>query len=117
MENSINERIKRVLSEMKISVTAFSKIVGSVQTTINRQLNGETQLSAETVEAFLHFRPEVSAEWLMRGNGEMFLQNADGKTEDLQFLREKIIRLEAENKVLREVAGLRSDEHAKGVSA
>ena len=39
----------------------------------------------------------------------MYLQSGDVKTEDLQFLKEKIIRLEAENKVLREVAGLHND--------
>ena len=74
-------------------------------------------MSIDLILSFLNNYPEISAEWLLRGKGEMYLQSGDGKTDNLQFLREENIRLRAENKVLREVAGLRSDEHAKGVSA
>ena len=39
--------------------------------TLWNQLNGQRKLSLETVEAIIDNFPEISAEWLMRGTGEM----------------------------------------------
>lgn len=67
----INQRIKEVLQKNDLSVTAFSKEVGIGQTTLNRQLNGDARVSVDTIKAFLHRFKDVSAEWLLRGVGDM----------------------------------------------
>ena len=67
----INQRIKEVLQKNDLSVTAFSKEVGLPQATVNRQLNGDARVSVDTIKAFLHRFRDVSAEWLLRGVGEM----------------------------------------------
>lgn len=103
MENAVIERIKKVLEENRTSITAFSKIAGLVQTTVNRQLRGDTQLTLETIEAFLHQYPTVSAEWILRGVGDSELRSMDG---DLEELKKRVIKLEAENNLLREIQGL-----------
>ena len=46
---------------------------GIAQNTLSRQLNGARELSLTTVYTVLSCHPEISAEWLMRGNGEMLL--------------------------------------------
>lgn len=71
MENQIAQRILTFLKEREMSVTTFSKEIGLVQTTVNRQLKGEVQLSADLVYAFLHYFNNVSAEWLLRGESGM----------------------------------------------
>lgn len=108
MKELVLQRVKEYIAENKLSKSAFASSINMEQTTVNNQLIGKRGLSIDLILSFLNSYPEISAEWLLRGKGEMYLQSGDVKTEDLQFLREKIIRLEAENKVLREVVGLHS---------
>ncbi len=105
MENSVLERIKKVIDNNGCSITFLSKELGIVQTTLNRQIKGDVQLSAYTIEAFLHYFPNLSAEWLLRGKGEMLL--SDSAPLPVKLLDEEIISLRAENAVLREIVGLK----------
>lgn len=71
MEDTILQRVNKVLDNKGVSITYLSKELGVVQTTLNRQIKGDVQLSSATIEAFLHFFQDVSSEWLLRGNGSM----------------------------------------------
>ena len=70
----ISDRIKYVLSEKQISV---AEIAGSETQRIkfSRQLNGHNGLTLPVVVKVLDRFPEVSAEWLIRGEGEMDKSN------------------------------------------
>lgn len=46
------------------------------QTTLGRQLKGEQALSAKLIEGFLHVFPDISAEWLLRGEGNIYKSNS-----------------------------------------
>lgn len=65
-------RIKQLVSQLGSSTRAFAIKCGLRQNTLSNQLNGMRELSLQTVTAILNSFPEVSAEWLMRGDGEMF---------------------------------------------
>lgn len=67
----INQRIRKVLKDKDLSVAAFNREAGIEQTTLNRQLNGGSKVSVGTIKAFLHRFKDVSAEWLLRGVGDM----------------------------------------------
>ena len=69
--DDIRQRIKKVLADKVLSVAAFGREVGIGQTTLNRQLNGDARVSVDTIKAFLHRFRDVSAEWLLRGVGDM----------------------------------------------
>lgn len=72
METTIIQRIKKLIDANNMSITSLSKKINIVQTTLNRQLNGDTSsIPIGTIEAILHYFPEISAEWLLRGEGEM----------------------------------------------
>lgn len=71
MENSIIQRIKSVIEYYDMSVTALSKKIGVVQQTLNRQISGDGAMSLSTIDKILSCFPEISAEWLMRGEGSM----------------------------------------------
>lgn len=73
MEVAIYQRIMLILDNKKVSVNALSKLVEMSQTTLNTQLKGERALSANVVSKVLSVFPDVSAEWLMRGKGEMLI--------------------------------------------
>lgn len=67
----INQRIRKVLKDKDLSVAAFSREAGIEQTALNRQLNGGSKVSVGTIKAFLLKFKDVSAEWLLRGVGDM----------------------------------------------
>lgn len=70
----ISDRIKYVLSEKQISV---AELAGSETQRIkfSRQLNGHNGLTLPVVVKVLDRFPEISAEWLIRGEGEMDKSN------------------------------------------
>lgn len=73
MESLVAQRIKSVLESKQISIAAFSKMIGMQQVTCNRQLRGDQAVSLGLIEGFLKEFDEISAEWLLRGKGEMLV--------------------------------------------
>ncbi len=72
MENErkeLSDRLRKVLREKMFSVTAFSKKVGMNQMTCNRQVNGENAMSLEMIVKTLRLFPDISADWLLLGDG------------------------------------------------
>ena len=67
------ERLKQIISHLGISDRQFALSCVIAQNTLSRQLNGARELSLTTVYTVLSCYPEISAEWLLRGNGEMLL--------------------------------------------
>ena len=63
------ERIRHLIAESGLSERAFAIRCGLTQNTLNRQLNGEREISLAVVLAILNTYQEVSAEWLLRGEG------------------------------------------------
>lgn len=61
----LNELIEAKCGER--GVTAFSKLIGIHQVTLNNYILGKRKLSLEVIEAVLNTFPDVSAEWLLRG--------------------------------------------------
>ena len=72
MESVINQRIKSVLEDRQISISAFSKMIGMQQVTCNRQIRGDQAVSLGLIEGFLEKFDDISAEWLLRGEGSMY---------------------------------------------
>lgn len=73
MESLVAQRVKSVLESKQISIAAFSKMIGMQQVTCNRQLRGDQAVSLGLIEGFLKEFDEISAEWLLRGKGEMLI--------------------------------------------
>ena len=72
------QRIKAYIDDNRISLNALAKTLNMNQSTVLRQVKGEQTLSSTLVENFLKAYHDVSAEWLMRGVGNMYInQDAD----------------------------------------
>lgn len=67
----ILQRLKEILDYSGHSVRAFAIKCGIAQTTLDKQIKGLRSVSIETVMSVLYAYPEISAEWLMRGEGPM----------------------------------------------
>ena len=72
MENNVVQRLKDFLSAEKMSVNAFSKAIGMYQVTTNNYFIGSRKLSFELIDKTLAAFPNLSAEWLLRGEGNMY---------------------------------------------
>lgn len=69
----ILQRIKDLIDAKGLSVNSFAKTIGIAQTTLNTYFKLNRYPAYETLHAILHTFPDVSAEWLMRGEGDMFV--------------------------------------------
>lgn len=74
-EFAIKQRVQQVFAECKITVNRFAILSGLNQKTINDQINGTAKIGAVTLSALLAYRPDLSAEWLLRGTGDMLITN------------------------------------------
>lgn len=98
-------RIKQLISQTGTSTRAFALKCGLRQNTLSNQLNGVRELSLPTITAILNSVPQVSAEWLMRGAGEMFNSDQPNSAE-----------LERINKLVDTIATLQETINAKNDS-
>ena len=73
MEVSVIERINAVLKHFGKTPNGLANMLEMIPSTVNRQLKGDQALSSKVIEGVLSVFPDVSAEWLLRGKGEMLI--------------------------------------------
>ncbi len=78
----ILQRLKEVVTYSKLSIRAFAIKCGISQTTLDKQIKGLRSVSIETIMSVLYGFPEISAEWLMRGEGQMLHSIANNPERD-----------------------------------
>lgn len=96
-------RIKQFIDNKKIAVSAFERSIGMANASFGKSLKNGGTIGADKLENILRVYPEVSAEWLLRGEGEMIKQNVRSESEVIAQLLDKITELARENGQLREL--------------
>lgn len=79
MESLILQRVIQAIKELKLTDNQFSKRIGVAQTTMSGYLSGNRKLSLQVIESMLNSFENISAEWLLRGEGEMYKTVSDNK--------------------------------------
>ena len=83
MENSVVQRIRIILKQKRMSINSLSGIIGMQQVTLNRQVSGESSMTLDTFVLIMNEFPDVSLDWVIRGEGDMvkkkFYENASEK--------------------------------------
>lgn len=77
----ILHRLKDIIAYTGLSVRAFAIKCNISQTTLDKQLKGLRAVSIETIMSVLYSMPDISAEWLMRGEGVMLINNQPSSVE------------------------------------
>lgn len=77
MESPILQRVIQIIKELNLTDNQFSKRLKIAQTTMSGYLSGNRKLSLQVIESVLSEFDDISAEWLLRGEGEMY--KADDK--------------------------------------
>lgn len=75
MEMTVLQRVNYIIDNFGKTKNYFANEIGMSSTTVWRQLKGEQALSSKLIEGVLTAYPEVSAEWLLRGTGDIRLEN------------------------------------------
>ena len=113
MENNVTQRFREFMGSTGLSILAFANAIGIPQSTLNQQLNGRNGknigVQISVITATLSAYPDLSAEWLLRGEGEMkkgaewqvtqFVPVHDSELVDA--LKDHIATLKGENERLR----------------
>lgn len=83
MENQVRRRIMDIFSSEGTNPTKFSGEDKAMQKRLSRQLNGGATITFETISSILSFYPNISAEWLLRGEGEMYKTVSENKNNNI----------------------------------
>ena len=71
-EKMLKERLRHLLADKKTSIRTIAD-TDSERVMLNRQINGEeTIVPYRTLYKILYMFPDVSADWLLMGEGSMF---------------------------------------------
>lgn len=72
MDNiEIKERLKKILELKNETANSLSKKTGFSQRTLNRQINEDTAVGYDVLGLISNTYPDINAEWLMTGRGDM----------------------------------------------
>lgn len=92
----MNDRLKQFIDYLNISTRKFEQNISASNGQIAKFLTKNTTIQSDILLKIFDKYPELSAEWLMRGKGEM-LRQGGGKSEEntpcytdfLEMIREK----------------------------
>jgi hypothetical protein len=76
METIIN-RIALIINKLDISVRSFEKNIDVSNGTIQKAIANNKTVGSDVLNKILCNYPEISAEWLMRGEGNMLFDSID----------------------------------------
>ena len=89
---ALADRVKQAKRINKIKNTTIADIAGIGRPTVSNQLNGKWNLDVRVLLAVAKLSPNISAEWLLRGEGEMMQSSSDAKGLEIRLSRlEKLL--------------------------
>lgn len=91
MESPILQRVIQIIKELNLTDNQFSKRLKIAQTTMSGYLSGNRKLSLQVIESVLSEFEDISAEWLLRGEGEMY--KADDKNINDNFDKSQYVSI------------------------
>ena len=75
------DRVRKIIEYKQCSTNSFAEMIGVKQNTLNQQLTGDRKLSLDVVRKIISTCNDISAEWLLTGDGKM-LKNISENSEN-----------------------------------
>ena len=82
--DDIVKRLNIIKEHYKLSGSGLARQIGMSVTSVNCFFAGKSKVSGEFLCSLLNAYPSVSAEWLMRGNGNMLIEDKPTTDEKLK---------------------------------
>ena len=95
--SKILTRINQFAESQGLSIRGIERAIGATNGVISGAIKNNREIGSDKVEDFLHTYPDVSAEWLLRGEGERFKKEIVSESEVVMQLINKIAQLSEEN--------------------
>ncbi len=70
--DGITQRLNEIKNYYNLSGARFADKVGKVKNTFANYLNGSRPIPTDVIVDILNTFPDLSADWLLRGKGDMF---------------------------------------------
>ncbi len=105
----ILQNIKILAEKEGISINDLERTIGASKGVISRALKNDTDIQAKWLQAIVENFQRISGDWLLTGEGNMYRKPANSTLQNIDNtpINEELIRLRAENDLLRELAGLK----------
>lgn len=112
--DGINERIKQFFTGKGLNLSEVERTCGFKPQTFSTSIRRGSVLGVDKIVAILTAYPDISVEWLMRGEGEMIIQRnetqntvktVEGFNNALDYLTKRCRDLETENAILKAKKG------------
>lgn len=69
----VNQRIKNLLDSLNINQGDFAQNIGVTPQGISKTIKGDSKPSFDMLESIMRVYPDLNANWLLTGAGEMWL--------------------------------------------
>jgi len=86
---SIGHRLKLLIKSKKISQAEFARMLDMTRGSVNQWLAGKLAPGHKPLMKIFEFFPDVSADWLLLGRGEMSFEN-NPSFQDNTFLKKQL---------------------------
>ena len=98
MDKSVLERVQSFIEDTGETKNSLANKCGMAPQTFWRYVNGDNKITVSLLESLLDVYPSLSAEWLLRGEGEKYKTDVprDTDTEEVADLRAELTRVHAE---------------------
>lgn len=103
MKRTVFERVSEFVESRPESKNSLAGLCGMSAQTFGRYVNGENKVTVSLIESLLRAFPNLSSDWLIRGEGPMYIDDLpdDDDTDQVLDLKAEITRLRAERDELR----------------
>lgn len=99
----LRDRINEIKDYYRLSNRGFAEAVGGKPAATNNYLNGTKEPSLEFVDRILSTYVDISAEWLLRGEGSMFKEDKPTDEALLKELSEAKVKLLVQEGITKEL--------------
>ena len=90
------ERLKEFIDSQGITIASFEKAVGLSNSSFRKALQSGNGIGSDKLENILKVYPDLSSEWLLRGEGPMLRSEAAPSDMKLLELCKRLVEIFAE---------------------
>lgn len=94
MEHPIASRIESLINALKMNRNTFAKSLNKSFSSIQIIVEGKSKPGYDLLETILLAYPQVNPSWLMKGEGEMFLNEESKHIAPTDYLQNHLQKLE-----------------------
>lgn len=91
----MKDRIRMIMESTGMTQKTFAEYIGMSQAALSSIFNGRTKPTLNHIEAIRKKMPDISLEWLVTGEGEMFASSQKPKAQDIVEMNN--VRVEQES--------------------